>query len=303
MFRILFVLQFVLQLTAYGQTSQSTLEAAKAATQSFSKVKNQTSNANISICVNNAGTEKCGLTVEGTTGTAIIGTTTNATVKANGTNTDLTLEAVGSGGAVVFKANGAERGRVDQNGTIKIGAVTTVGNGFRAGQFHSADNSSTETVLIDNRFATVNSSSRVLTLDFDVDSDATGGYFIYFRDADTSPMGSVTAASATTIAFNTSSDARLKYDIKPIKNALKRTLQLNPSSFKWKQDGHFDEGFIAQNVKKVYPTAVHGSELNDPKTDPMQVDYGKLTPLLAAAIKELAEENRQLKARLDAAGL
>ncbi len=65
MFRILFVLQFVLQLTAYGQTSQSTLEAAKAATQSFSKVKNQTSNADLNICVNQGGTEKCRLTVQG----------------------------------------------------------------------------------------------------------------------------------------------------------------------------------------------------------------------------------------------
>jgi len=50
------------------------------------------------------------------TGVFTVGTTTAATVKANGTNTDLTLEAVGSGGAVVFKTNGAERGRANQDG-------------------------------------------------------------------------------------------------------------------------------------------------------------------------------------------
>jgi hypothetical protein len=317
--------------TALGQTSQSTVNEGKAATQSFSKVKNQTSNTDLNLCVNQAGTEKCRITVQGASpGTVTIGESgssgpqnINGTVAITNQGGNSLILKKSSGASLNFWADlvgSANTYSIDNNsGTFRIynhaGTATATANqagkwtfgtvsSDRNAVFANNDTGQNSTVYMANLATTVNDiGEQILVLNFDGTTNPTGGYFAYFRDNDTSPMGSITAASATTVAFNTSSDARLKYDIKPLKNALKRTLQLTPSSFKWKQGDHFDEGFIAQNVKKVYPTAVHGNESGDPKVDPMQVDYGKLTPLLAAAIKELAEENRQLKARLDAAGL
>ncbi|MCB9250386.1 MAG: tail fiber domain-containing protein [Ignavibacteriales bacterium] len=48
-------------------------------------------------------------------------------------------------------------------------------------------------------------------------------------------------------------------------------------------------GVIAQELQKVYPQAVSGSPDSDVKTDPMMVDYSKLTPLLVKAVQEQQE--------------
>jgi hypothetical protein len=58
------------------------------------------------------------------------------------------------------------------------------------------------------------------------------------------------------------------------------------------------QGFIAQELYDVYPQAVTAGG-DDPKTNPWQVDYGKLTPLLVKSVQDLQSENAQLKARAD----
>ena len=55
------------------------------------------------------------------------------------------------------------------------------------------------------------------------------------------------------------------------------------------------QGFIAQELYDVYPQAVTVGG-DDPKTNPWQVDYGKLTPLLVRSVQDLQAENDQLKA-------
>lgn len=73
--------------TAFGQTSQSSLEESRNATRSFSKVKNQTSNADLNICVNQSGTEKCRVTLQGASPGAVTigesGSTATHTINGN----------------------------------------------------------------------------------------------------------------------------------------------------------------------------------------------------------------------------
>jgi hypothetical protein len=56
---------------------------------------------------------------------------------------------------------------------------------------------------------------------------------------------------------------------------------------------------IAQEVHEVYPFVV-GVGGDDENTNPWSVDYGKLTPLLVAAIKEQQAMIDELKAKVAA---
>jgi hypothetical protein len=103
-----------------------------------------------------------------------------------------------------------------------------------------------------------------------------------------------TNGSATTYA--TSSDYRLKNTIAPMTGALVKVALLKPCTYKWNADGSDGEGFIAHELQKVVPQAVTGEK----DGEQMQgVDYGKLTPLLVAAIQELHQELQTLKAKVN----
>ena len=54
-------------------------------------------------------------------------------------------------------------------------------------------------------------------------------------------------------------------------------------------------GVIAQELQKVYPQAVSGSPDSDVKTDPMMVDYSKLTPLLVKGNARTARNNKRTR--------
>jgi hypothetical protein len=97
------------------------------------------------------------------------------------------------------------------------------------------------------------------------------------------------------VAYSTS-DERLKENIKPIDNALYKTSQLQGVEFDWKElssenlshihgnTGH-DIGVIAQQVEQILPEAVQTRE-NGYKA----VRYEKIVPLLIQAINELQEK-------------
>ena len=95
-------------------------------------------------------------------------------------------------------------------------------------------------------------------------------------------------------AFVTYSDERLKDDVKPLRNALKTVNSLKAVNFTWKKDGSKDFGFLAQDLQKVVPQAVHGNE-----TGLFGVDYGRLTAVLVSAIQEQSLEIAALKAEIE----
>ena len=95
------------------------------------------------------------------------------------------------------------------------------------------------------------------------------------------------------IAFY-SSDKRLKDNVTPISNPIKKILQIGGYTFDWneKQDtykGH-DIGVIAQEVEKVLPEVVETRE-NGYKA----VKYQKMVPLLIEAIKDQQKQIDELK--------
>ncbi|WP_456438456.1 tail fiber domain-containing protein [Psychroserpens sp.] len=113
--------------------------------------------------------------------------------------------------------------------------------------------------------------------------------------------------TATGVGYNTTSDRRLKTNIESINNALTLIDKIQPRLYEYKTNlGTQEYGFIAQELQAFYPQAVSGSPGSDVTINPMMVDYGRLTPLLTAGIKELKDEvdslkveNAALKAKLN----
>jgi len=101
----------------------------------------------------------------------------------------------------------------------------------------------------------------------------------------------VTSASST--AYNTSSDARLK-DVTGSARGLEVINELNPVAYNWKADGKADEGLIAQEVMEIVPNAVSGSE-----EEMYQMDYSKLVTPLIKAIQEQQEQIDALQSEIN----
>ena len=130
-------------------------------------------------------------------------------------------------------------------------------------------------------------------------------------------------------SFETSSDYRLKKDQVDITDGITKIKALKPYRFKWKndKDGKFHDGFFAHEVNETIPTsdACHGDkdavkdilyssgdpdrekdgkEVGDVKikdaVDPQSMDYGRLTPILTAALKEAIAKIETLETKVAA---
>jgi len=123
--------------------------------------------------------------------------------------------------------------------------------------------------------------------------------------------------SIQAISYNSTSDRRLKSNIKMLSNQSKAILAIEPVTFDWKVNGKHDIGFIAQNVYKTYPELIpnHLADLSlnleepaDASGNPIYyaMDYSKMTPFLWQGMREIIQrldvlesENRNLKIRIE----
>jgi hypothetical protein len=119
-----------------------------------------------------------------------------------------------------------------------------------------------------------------------------------------SNVGSITGNGSAT-AFNTSSDYRLKENIVNITDGITRLKQLIPRRFNWILDSTntLEDGFIAHEVSSVIPEAVTGEKdalEEDGSIEPQAMDYGKVTPLLTAALQEAITKIETLETKVAA---
>ena len=121
-------------------------------------------------------------------------------------------------------------------------------------------------------------------------STNSSGTIMQFRYNEATVVGTITITSSAT-AYNTSSDYRLKEDLKPI-NGLDKVSALNVYDFKWKSSDDRMDGFLAHELQEVIPYAVTGIKDGE---EMQGVDYSKIVPVLVKAIQELKSENDTLK--------
>jgi len=121
-----------------------------------------------------------------------------------------------------------------------------------------------------------------------------------FNNVAGSTVGTIVPGASST-AYNTSSDHRLKENIAPMTGALNTVSQLKPVTYKWKIDGSASQGFIAHELQAVVPECVTGSkDAVDEHGNPVYqgIDTSFLVATLTAAIQELSAKNDALTARV-----
>jgi hypothetical protein len=102
-------------------------------------------------------------------------------------------------------------------------------------------------------------------------------------------IGSVSQSGTTAVLYNTTSDQRLKENIKPALSASKDIDAIKVRTFDWKStpDETVKYGFIAQELVKVAPYAVKQGDDGDVVVEQWAVDASKLVPMMVKEIQDL----------------
>jgi hypothetical protein len=112
--------------------------------------------------------------------------------------------------------------------------------------------------------------------------------FLYFQKQGNA-IGYIGASnSGTGVSYNTSSDYRLKTDLKNY-SGLDLVNKIKTYDFAWKENSSRMHGVMAHELQEILPYAVSGSKDAVDESGKMKiqgVDYGKITPILVKAIQE-----------------
>jgi hypothetical protein len=173
-----------------------------------------------------------------------------------------------------------ERARIDSSGNLLVGTTSVITSGKAVISFGGTFSNG----LILSESANISSAT-----------------FIGFNNGSTT-IGSVARVGATSaVAYNTTSDQRLKSNIQDSASVINKLMQVKVRQYDWTDgDLHQDYGFIAQELEPILSGVVTKGKTDD---DMWQLDYSKLTPHLLKAIQEQQAIIESLKARLDAANL
>ena len=178
--------------------------------------------------------------------------------------------------AMILGTNAAERMRILSDGKVFVGTGTDFTDNPQQGLILYAANNNSQLVVSHGN------------------GTSSGTYFAKF-DYNANTIGTITQNGTTAVAYNTSSDYRLKENIAPLTGALNKVSQLKPVSYTWKASPEeTGEGFIAHELAEVCPQAVHGAKDEvDADGNPQYqgIDTSFLVATLTAAIQELKAIN------------
>lgn len=176
-------------------------------------------------------------------------------------------------------------------GNIGIGTTTPIT------ALHVASSSSGKEVVF---FANTNTGSgdEVLHLGVGGATAGTSNLFIAFFQGSTvgnkgTRIGYIQGSGSNSVTYNTTSDLRLKENVVDTQYGLQDLLKIHVKDYNFiNSPGHTVQGFIAQDLEKVYPYAVargkdDGVSPLEPNAVPWGVDYGRITPLLVKSIQDL----------------
>lgn len=130
----------------------------------------------------------------------------------------------------------------------------------------------------------------------------TGQAAVLFVTVAASTVGSITTNASTT-AYNTTSDARLKHDVTALTGELALIQALRPVRFRWNADDSEGVGFLAHEVAAHVQGVISGEPDAVDEAGaiiPQQIDASKLVPWLVGAVQTLVQ---RLEVVEDAAGV
>ena len=204
------------------------------------------------------------------------------------TNTAIRFPAADT---VSIETAGSEGLRVTGSGDVLIGQTTTAQPGLNNTTVGAGyDKSGT-------RLALSRSSGTALLLNKNNDGD-----ILEFRRYGVGIAA--IAVTATAVAYNTTSDYRLKKNITPLHGAIARLSQLPVRRFNFIADPNKTvDGFLAHEAAVVVPESVTGEkDTIDENGNPVYqgIDQSKLVPLLTAALQEAIAKINALETRIAA---
>ena len=187
-----------------------------------------------------------------------------------------------NGGRLVFSTaqtttkTMTERMRIDSSGNLLVGTTSSdvIGSGANGLSYRAS---------IGNLSVLAASASALA-----VGRATTTGAMVYFY-YNAVAKGSI-STDGSNVAYNTSSDYRLKENIVDLPNALTVISQLKPRQFDWKETKETTTGFIAHELSEVMPQAVTGKkDAVDAEGNPeyQGIDTSFLVATLTAALQEL----------------
>lgn len=124
---------------------------------------------------------------------------------------------------------------------------------------------------------------------------------IGFHKPNLGVLGDISQDGSNSVGYFTTSDIRLKQQIRPSHSRLDDLMKIEVKDYNYKSDKNNlpQNGFIAQQLYSVYPYAVKkGGE--DEKTNPWMVDYGRVTPLIIQSVQDQQHIIDDLKSKLEA---
>jgi len=121
------------------------------------------------------------------------------------------------------------------------------------------------------------------------------GTFIQFQNTSNVQAGAITHTGATTVAYGTSSDYRLKQDFQDF-NGLDLLSKIKMYNYEWKEDKTRAYGVIAHELQPILNYAVVGVKDG---ADMQSVDYSKIVPVLVKAVQEQQAQIKELKSQLN----
>ncbi len=224
-------------------------------------------------------------TTGGTFPSALANTTITGTLTANATTIT---------GNVSVTGNTTLTGTLTANATIVSGNLSVTGNTVVTGVVNVTSLSSMHAVS-----ALSNTYSYATLEVINTDASATRYFQVFRTTRGANTIGSITGdTSGTGTTYNTTSDYRLKTNIQPILDSKERIKKLNPIRHGWVSNSDiFVDGFLAHQVQEAgFEYAVTGVK-DDIVMQSM--DYGRITPVIVAALQEAIKEIEQLKIRIE----
>jgi hypothetical protein len=129
---------------------------------------------------------------------------------------------------------------------------------------------------------------------FRPDADTFGNACVFSNTSGTTVVGTITI-EATATHYNTSSDVRLKEDLKSF-DAGRIIDDTEVYNFKWKSSDERSYGVSAQQANEVFPQAV----TYDETLDWYGIDYSKYVPILLQELKALRARVAELEGKTTA---
>ena len=223
------------------------------------------------------------------TGAATFGSTLGVTGALNA-GSITTSGALATGSTLAVTGTAGINGEATLNSTVAVGCtpaedlLTTGNDGVQLGKTSSYG----PTSYFSTYSATIPGPTAIY-----VGVSGQDGYAMrFFKNG--ALVGNILLSTSAT-AFNTSSDARLKDDLRDF-DAGAIIDSTNAYDFKWKSNGKRSYGILAQEAQKVFPTAVD----HHVEDDWYGIDYSKYVPVLLQELKALRARVAELEDRLNA---